>query len=155
VKRQTLIIFILLVLANVRFVNAQEMIGAVFGNYSGITSAMINPALMTGSKAYININIVSSDVYVKNNWAYIPKEDKTLWDLFTLDTLIPEYGKWRYNGLYTYHHNTNPANIYQSTRLLGPSFMIQTGAHAFGFSLSLRSQTSATNIAYEMPIFMY
>jgi len=155
VKRQVLIIFSLLVLTTIRVVSAQEMIGVVFGNYSGINSAIINPALMTGSKAYINVNIVSSDVFVKNNWAYIPKEDKTLWDLFTLDTLVPEYGKWKYNGLYTYHRNTNPTNIYQSTRLLGPSFMIQTGSHAFGLSLSLRGMTSATNIAYEMPIFMY
>ncbi len=147
--------FVLLVLTATRVVNAQDMIGVAFGNYSGITSAIVNPALMTGSKAYININIVSSDMYFKNNWAYLPKEDKTLWDLLTLDTLIPKYGKWRYNGLYTYHENTKPIDIYQSARLLGPSFMIQTGDHAFGLSMSLRAHTNATNIAYEMPIFMY
>lgn len=154
-KRQFYIIFGLLVLTTIKVVNSQEMIGVTFGNFSSITSAVVNPALMTGSKAYININIFSSDIFVKNNWAYIPKEDKTFWDLITLDTLIPQYGKWKYNGLYTYHQNTNPVNIYQSTRMLGPSFVIQNGAHAFGLSLSLRSQTSATNIAYEIPVFMY
>jgi len=154
-KRKLYIIFSLIVLTLINGVDAQEMIGVTFGNYSGITSAIVNPALMTGSKAYLNINIVSSDSYAKNDWAYLPKEDKTFWDLLTLDTLIPKYGKWKYNGLYTYHKNTSPVDIYQSTRMLGPSFMIHTGEHAFGLSISLRGHINATNIAYEMPIFMY
>ncbi|PLX10906.1 MAG: hypothetical protein C0598_09505 [Marinilabiliales bacterium] len=154
-KKQLIIILFITAIFSIESVQSQEMIGTTFGNYNGISSAIINPALMTGSKAYLNVNLLMADAYVKNDWAYIPKEDKTIWDLLSMDTLIPTYGKYRYNGLYTYRNNTNTKNVYQSVRVMGPSFMLQTGDHAFGLSVSARANTNATNIAYEMPLFLY
>lgn len=133
----------------------QEMLGTVFSNYSGINSALINPALMTVSKAYLDINVIGGDAFFKNDWGYIPKEGDNIWDLIKSDTLIPLYGKYRYNGMYTYYKNTNPKYILMSTRAIGPSAMIQTGKHAFGLSLSVRSVTSGNNIAFEIPVFAY
>lgn len=133
----------------------QEMLGTVFSNYSGINSAIINPALMTGSKAYLDVNIIGADVFFKNNWGYIPKEGDNIWNLIRSDTVLPLYGKYRYNGMYTYFDNTNPKSAVQSTRVIGPSAMIQTGEHAFGLSFSTRSVTTGNNIAYEIPVLAY
>jgi len=134
---------------------SQEMLGIIFSDYSGINSAVINPALLTGSKAYLDINIIGADAFFKNDWGYIPKEGDNIWDLLSYDTLIPLYGKYRYNGMYTYHKNTKPKKFVQSTRVLGPSAMVQTGKHAFGISLSSRSVSTGSNIAFEIPLFLY
>jgi hypothetical protein len=133
----------------------QEMLGSVFGDYSGINAAATNPALLTGSKTYLDINILTTGVFFKNNWAYVPKEDKNIWDFINSDTLIPVYGKYRYNGVYTYYKNTNKKQFHQSVRIMGPSAMLQTGNHAFGISVSSRLVSSATNIPWEIPVFIY
>jgi len=133
----------------------QEMLGSVFSNYSGINSAAINPALLTGSKAYLDINVLGGDIFFKNNWAYIPKEDKNIWELISSDTLIPIYGKYRFNGVYTYYDNTNKKHLNESVRVIGPSAMLQTDEHAFGISVSSRIVSSATNIPWEIPVFIY
>ncbi len=136
-------------------VEAQEMLGLAFGNYSGISSSFLNPALMTGSKAYIDINIFAGQAFAKNDWAYVPKEDMNIWELLQSDTLIPKYGKWRYNGIYTYYDNIRPKQVFQSARAIGPSAMFQGGNFAFGLSFSARAVSSATNIPFEIPIFIY
>lgn len=134
---------------------SQEMLGLAFGNYAGINSAFLNPALISGSKAYLDINIAGAQTYFKNNWAYVPKEDKNIWELIQSDTLIPKYGKWKYNGLYTYYKNTNTKHAFQSSRVIGPSVLYQNGDMAFGLSISARVATSGTNIPFEIPIFIY
>ena len=133
----------------------QEMLGTVFSDYSGINSAVINPALLTGSRSYLDINIIGANAFVRNTWAYIPKEDMNIWELLSSDSLIPKYGKYRYNGSYKYYENTNTKYLAQSVRIMGPSAMIQTGEHAFGLSFSVRSVTSANNIPFEFPVFAY
>jgi len=149
------IFVILLLILYGEISKGQEMLGTVFSNYSGINSTIINPALMTGSKAYLDVNIIGADVFVKNDWGYIPKEGDNIWDLISSDTISPLYGKFRYNGMYTYYKNTKPKSMVQSTRVMGPSAMLQTGKHAFGLSLSTRSVTTGNNIAYEIPVLAY
>ena len=133
----------------------QEMLGSVFSTYGGINSAQINPAFITGSKTYIDINIISANAFLVNNWAYIPKEDEDSWEVVRSDSVVPKYGKYQYNGFYTYHKDTKPKNLAQSVRIMGPSVMLQTGEHAFGLSIQSRMITSGQNIPYEIPIFIY
>ena len=149
------LLFILFFLSIAITNKGQEMVGNVFNNYSGINSASINPALLTGSKTYLDINLLGADIFFKNNWAYVPKEDKNIWDFVNSDTLIPVYGKYRYNGLYTYYKNTNKKHLNESVRIIGPSAMLQNGDHAFGISVSSRVVSSANNIPWEIPVFIY
>ncbi len=133
----------------------QKMLGSVFSIYSGINSTQINPALITGSKAYVDINIIGANSFFKNNWAYIPKEDQNIWQLIGSDTSLFNYGKYKFNRTYTYYNNTDPKFLVQSVRIMGPSAMVQTGKHAFGISIQSRVQSSSTNIPYEIPVFIY
>ncbi len=52
--------FLLLVLTI--SINAQEMSGIVNGNYSGVSSYAINPSLMSDSKLYMDINVLTTGV---------------------------------------------------------------------------------------------
>ena len=56
-------------------VSAQEMLGTVLGNYSGVNSLQLNPSSMHNSKAYLDINLLSLDFFAENNYLYIDKKD--------------------------------------------------------------------------------
>lgn len=147
---------LLFILLNSGFqTKGQEMLGSVFSIYGGINSVQINPALITGSKAYLDINLIGANAFLRNNWAYIPKEDKNIWRLIGTDTIIPEYGKYKYNGAYIYYKDADTKFLAQSVRIMGPSAMFQTGKHAFGISLQSRMVSSGNNIPYEIPVFVY
>ncbi len=133
----------------------QQMLGSVFSNFGGINTAQINPALITGSKVYLDVNIVSVNSFFKNDWAYIPKQDKNIWEIIRMDTIIPKYGEYKYTGMYTYYDNLNPKTFTQSTRVIGPSAMLQAGQHAFGIGIQTRMVVSAKDIPYEIPLFIY
>ena len=70
-KKNLIILFI--VLLNV--CNGQEMAGVISGNYAGVNSIYLNPAFMIDSKVYLDINFISADVFLHNNYLYLPKED--------------------------------------------------------------------------------
>ncbi|NOX86289.1 MAG: hypothetical protein GXO86_10055 [Chlorobi bacterium] len=131
----------------------QEMFGVTLGNYNGLTGSLINPAVMTNSKNYLEINFIAGDIFAFNSAAYIPASDLTIWDLFKQDTQFPVYGEKKSSFLiYT---NRNPKYAVQNTRFLGPSAMFQYGNHSFAITTGFRFFTSANNIPWEMPVFGY
>ena len=79
-------------------VHAQNMRGVAFGGYSGITSTLINPALMTGSKVYLDINFIGANAFVQNNMYYFPPQYNTIWNLLTQPGyLINEGGEFKFD----------------------------------------------------------
>ncbi len=155
VRKNILVGLVVLILTFGKSTTAQEMIGNVFGNYNGIYATVINPSLMTGSKTYLDINLAGGNAFVKNNWGYVPKEGKNIWQLIFGDTLTNQYGEYDYNSDYTYYDNTKSKFFSQTARILGPSVMLQTGKHAYGLSLSTRTVSSGYNISYEIPVLFY
>ncbi|MGE5424539.1 MAG: hypothetical protein ACM3N9_04195, partial [Syntrophothermus sp.] len=55
--------------------NGQDMLGTTLGNYSGVNGLQLNPSLMHSSKTYLDINILSGDVFLENNYLYMRRED--------------------------------------------------------------------------------
>jgi len=134
------------------FSKAQEMSGVFWGNYSGATSMLINPAMMTNTHDFLSINLVSGDLFVQNNFAYIPAGDYSAWDAVKQRPL-PEYGEK--NDNFIYYDNNKLKDAVVNLRLMGPSAMIQLGDHAFGFSTGVRVFTSGNYLPWEMPVFGY
>jgi hypothetical protein len=129
---------------------SQEMLGVTMGNYSGTTSILVNPAMMTNTHNFLDVNILSGDIFLHNNSIYIHGSDYNLVDAIGGKEL-PEYGKENKN--YLYYHNTDLKNMAVSLRLMGPSAMFQYGDHAFGLSTGARVFTTGNYMPWEMPVF--
>lgn len=132
---------------------AQEMLGVTLGNYSGVSSILVNPAMIANTKYYLDINLVSADVFLRNNFAYIPASDASIYSLIG-NSDLPTYGPDN-DMNFTYYDNKNLKSATLSAKVLGPSAMIQLGDHAFGLSTSARVFSSGNRIPYEMPLFGY
>jgi len=133
----------------------QEINGLTFSNYSGISGGMLNPALLTGSKVFLDINIVGGSISASNDAAYFLPENKTLLKFIKLDTAQFNDGEFKYNRNYNYFDNKKDKYLATNARVLGPSFMLQYEHHAFGLSTAVRSMHSGNNVPYQMPIIFY
>ncbi len=154
-KRGGIIILIFLLKMMYNPMLGQESLGQSLGNYSGIWGGHINPASLTLNKVFIDVNLVGASTHFSNNFGYIPHEDYSLFGLITADTIIPRYGKYMYNGYYTYFNNRNDKWARIVSRVNGPSAMLQNGKSAFAVSASLRFASSGINIPWETLVFMY
>lgn len=153
IKPATLILAILISM-NIS-VSGQEMLGVNFSEYSGINGAMINPALMTGSKVFLDVNIIGGNVSASNDMAYFLGENNTISKLIKSDTFQLNDGDFRYDRSYNYYNNTKKKYLAANARLLGPSAMLQFNHHAIGLTTGVRSIHGGNNIPYEMPIIFY
>lgn len=153
-SKRVITILFLLILFCYKTVRAQEMLGVTLGNYSGVSSLMVNPAMLANTKFYLDINLVSADLFIRNNFAYIPSADASVYSLIRDRNNLPTYGP---NNDINFEHYDNKdlkfATI--SAKVMGPSAMIQLGKHAFALSTSAHIFTSANRIPYEMPLFGY
>lgn len=132
---------------------AQEMWGITMSNYAGSTGALINPSSILASKVYMDVNVAAADVFFENNYAYIYKEDYSLFNYLTKSPEFPKYGP----DEMPFVHYTGEKNkyIYSSELLKGPSFMLAYGRHAFAFHTGARVLASANAIPYDIANFCY
>lgn len=134
-------------------IHAQEMLGVTLGNYSGSTSVLINPALLTSSKLYADFNLISADVFFRNNFAYIPGSDATIYDLLKSNPDLPTYGAD--NNNFIYYQNEKLKFTTLSVKAMGPSAMLQIGRHALALTTGVRYFASGNNVPWEVPVFAY
>ena len=126
---------------------AQQMTPLGFDNYNGAAGAMLNPAFLTNSKVYLDINLTTADFFLENNMGYLDKDSTGFWDLVHMITRPSYRGPDVYAILYENH---NKKNLFVSSRILGPSVMVQTGKMAFAAGISVRSVSSGVNLPYEI-----
>lgn len=132
--------------------SAQEMIGITTAKYGGILSAQMNPATLVLSPLYLDVNIVSANLFVENNYLYMPVKKAGLSRFFGKDQ------PWKNNGPDKSYgdYYTNSLKYGQAqARITGPSMMVAVGKHAFGLSTSVRSVTSVRDMPYTMAKFFY
>lgn len=135
-------------------VNGQEMLGVTFSSYSGISSTMLNPAFMTNSRFYVDVNILSGNFFLENNMYYIPSDYNTINKTISGDLNLNE-GPYKYNRAYTYFDNTKDKYYASNIRVMGPSALVQNGKHAFALTTAFRINSSGNNIPYQIPINFY
>jgi len=139
---------IFLFIAN--YSSAQEMLGVSFSLYSGISTAAINPALLTGTRVYMDVNIFGGNVSLANNMLYFEPTNRTISKAINLDTNFFKSGTYEYGRSYTCYDNQDEKYLTSSVKLTGPSMMLQAGRHAFGFTTNIRSFNSGNQIPYHM-----
>lgn len=100
---------------------AQEMLGLSQSNYSGVHSILSNPAMLTNTRSYFDVNFIGLDFFAQNNFIYIPGNDYNVWKAMRQEEL-PTYGDDNHNFLY-YKNQRNKFAI-TNLRILGPSAMI-------------------------------
>lgn len=131
---------------------AQEMLGIMNSNYSGITGALINPASPVTSPFYLDVNIVSANVFVENNYVYLAKEEYRFKRFFESNPQFPTHGIDNDLILYDYY-NRKDKEAYSNIRVMGPSVSVTIGRHAFGIITGARTVVSAINVPYEIAKF--
>lgn len=146
--------FLIIVLSLLQLVAcAQEMWGVVNGNYAGINSTLINPAGIMHSKLYLDVNVVTADLFFENNAFYIHKGDYKPIAFLKSDQNLPEYGKD--NLPFDYYNNKQRKNLHFNALVMGPSFSISRGNDAFGFRTAFRTVGSGRQVPYEIIPFSY
>ena len=142
----------------------QEMLGVVYSNFTGVNSAMINPANTVTSDQTININLLAGDLFISSNYIFIHKKDYGFLKIFRVNIMDPqflyiyEYPKTHYSDsvyYYDYFKNSRPKNIYLNARVAGPSAMYHKGKHAFSLITGLRNNTSVVKLSYDLANFIY
>jgi hypothetical protein len=125
---------------------AQQMLGLGFDNYNGAAGSALNPAFLTNSKVYLDVNLATVDFFIENNLGYVDKDSTSFWDL------VKMAGNKSYQNnnvnLLSYD-NHNKKNFAISTRFQGPSVMIQDGRQAIAIGVAIRSVSSGVNIPYQ------
>jgi len=131
---------------------AQEMIGITSSRHGGIYSAELNPSMLVLSPFYLDINIVSANLFVENNYLYMPVNKAGIGRFFGKDQPWKNTGPDRSYGDYY----TNSLKYGQArARILGPSAMLAAGRHAFGISTAVRSVTSVRDMPHTVAKFIY
>ena len=145
----SLIFFVLLI----SVASAQEMLGIVNSNYSGIHSALINPSGLTNSKYYLDVNFLSLGVSIENNYVYIANSDYRFSQLLSSNPQLPTHPPDNQSTFDYYNKDLKKA--FANIRVMGPSVMLCFGDHAFGLTTGFRTVVSGRNIPYEIAKFGY
>jgi len=132
--------------------SSQEMTGFIFSNYNALGGSLTNPSLLTNSKNYLEVNLVTFDFFAWNDFAYIPASDYNFWDAVRGED-PPVYDEKQNNFLF--YRNRNKKNAFVNVRLLGPSAAFNYGRHAFALTTGFRYMVTGDNVPWEMPVLGY
>lgn len=141
---------------------AQEALGIVNSNYSGVNSLWINPANAANSRSAISLNILAGDLFVNSNYIFIHKKDYGFFKIFKVDVNNPKY-MYLYDypeytfidtlHYYDYFKNNALKNFYFNGRIAGPSLLFKSGDHAVSFMTAFRNNISGSNIPSDVANF--
>lgn len=136
---------------------AQYFTGASMGSYSGVNSLIVNPAFMTNSRYYLDVNLVGAGSFFHNNYAYLAREDYDFFRMLKPDFNFPMHDKQYGDGerpAYTLE-TVNTKNLLFDNRILGPSALFGYNDHFFALQTSFRSVSSFRNVPYDMANYLY
>jgi len=133
----------------------QEMLGLNFTNYSGIYPSFLNPALMTGSRVFVDLNLFGVNSTFSNDAIYFSANSKVIRNIVFYNPDNFKNGEFNWGRTYNYYDNTNNKYISANVKVVGPSVMIQNDRHAFALTTAFRSMHSGNQIPYEVPVFFY
>ena len=116
--------------------NAQEIAGLVHSNHAGTDVLFFNPAGMHHQKDWLSIHIVTADIFLSNNYAYLSKDEFSL-----LNPNITSHKTGYSDGerpFYIYDQGIN-TRLDLHIKAQGPSIMFINNEHAFGIFSAARA----------------
>ncbi|MDP2423002.1 MAG: DUF5723 family protein [Bacteroidales bacterium] len=137
---------------------AQDNIGLATGNFSGIHGAFLNPAEIANSKLYLDLNLLSGNLFFHNNYIRIlPQRENLNQNMGTIGVLVgsvmPGLKPPTMETLDKY--TTEYKHGYSNFRLTGPSIIYSFRKHAFAFHTSFRAHASVLAAPYDIAKFSY
>lgn len=148
---------ILLYAGGEKLTYGQYLSGATIGSYSGVNSMVHNPAMLAGSRYYLDINVISAGTFFHNNYAYISREDYTTFGFLRPGYEFPMHEKEYGDGerpAYTVE-NTRRKYLNSNSRIIGPSAMLALNDHVFALQTAFRSVSSMRDLPYDMANYFY
>ena len=137
--------------------SAQYITGATMGSYSGVNSGIVNPALMTNSRYYVDANVFSTGFFVQNNYAYLSRDEYRFSNFLLPGYQYPLHDKDYGQGerpAYTLE-NKNRKDIHSNYMVMGPSVMVAVNDHAFAFHTNFRQMNTLRDLPYDMANYFY
>lgn len=132
--------------------SGQEMLGFIHSNYNALGGSLTNPSLLTSSRNYLEVNLITFDVFASNDFAYIPSSDFTIWNAIAGQS-PPVYDENQNTVLY--YKNKDRKNALANVRILGPSASYQYGKHGFAVTTGFRYMAVGNYIPWEIPVMSY
>ena len=137
---------------------SQMALGLVNGNYAGSAGALINPSSLANTRLKSDINLLSVNAFVENNYLYFPSRESSIIKLFNgaydFHFFPKPYGQGD-RRVYSYYQDKSPKNIYVNTRIMGPSIMFSCKDHVFAVRTGFRAMSSTRRLPYDLANFFY
>jgi hypothetical protein len=125
----------------------QVMLGIANSNFAGNMGMNLNPTSMLLMPYKWEVNLISGDIFVDNNYIRYPKA-RVMGSTEGSASNIP-------HGGFLDNYNSNLKNAHSHTHLRLPSFLYRTREQAFGVSFTVRSDVSVRNVAPNLAKYMY
>lgn len=143
---------VVLVLVNLLvFTNspAQEMLGLRSSNFAGLQGLGINPSSMIDSRLKWDINILTVNVSLENDYLYIPKNKLQFFGIKNIVNQVEDKA-------YLDDFDRTDNNLYFSTSVMGPSVMFPyTRKHSFALTTNFRTAISCNGLSPEAAKYAY
>ncbi|MBN8696122.1 MAG: OmpA family protein [Bacteroidetes bacterium] len=135
------------------FVSAQDFLGYINSNYSGVTGTDLNPANVVNSRYKVDVSLVGVSISAYNNYIGLKrsalKKDAAGHYFAFDDTAFAD------NYLIRKENNINKS-IYLSNQLYMPSFMVSIGhKNAFAIKSKIRTLFNIDGIEPELATLIY
>jgi len=144
--------------------SAQEALGILNSNYTGVNSLWINPANAAASRNTISLNLIAGDGFFLSDYFFIHKKDYGFLKLFKVNMNDPKYmylypyPEFTYTDTIhyvDYFKNNDFKNLYFNGRIAGPSLLFKSGDHAVSFFTAFRNTVSGSDIPFNVANFGY
>lgn len=133
-------------------IQAQGSLGIISSESAGVNEVMLNPSRMPFSRYYLDVNLLTGNLFFDNNYIYIPAAHYTFREYIDGQDFPqnPENGR----PVWDYYDQTDK-NLFENARINGPSLMYVYGDHAFAFHNAVRVLTSVKDLPYDLAKYMY
>ncbi len=139
------LLFISILIASLA-ANGQVMLGIANSNFAGNMGMGLNPTSMLLMPYKWEVNVISGDIFLENNYVRYPKDQ--MMGSTEGTTPLPHGGL-----LDDYSSTPKSAQVHTFLRL--PSFIYRTRDEAFGIHLALRGDISLRNVTPNLAKYMY
>jgi len=151
---------------------AQDYLGFVNSNYSGITGAQINPANIVNSRMRFDMNLIGLNVNVANNYLglrrsaldhngswknAIKAHNDTLPGTVGFPNMPPSINENQFQKDQIHDiNNGKDKSIFTSVRVTLPSFMFSVNEKlAFGFQMNLRTYVNVDGVGEDLAKLLF